>query len=62
LSVAEVRRQLVAQKGYQSEMLPSEETIRQRINGLGYRLKRVARVCQLFCVRRDLWASCPQTG
>ncbi len=44
LSVAEVRRQLVEQKGYQSETLPSGETIRQRINLLGYRLKRVAKI------------------
>jgi hypothetical protein len=44
LSVAEVRRQLVALKGYQSEKLPSHETIRQRINWLGYRLKRVAKI------------------
>jgi Rhodopirellula transposase DDE domain len=44
LSVAEVRRQLVALKGYQSETLPSHETIRQRINLLGYRLRRVAKI------------------
>jgi len=43
LSAAELRRQLVALKGYQSETLPSEETIRQRINPLGYWLKRVAK-------------------
>lgn len=44
LSAAEVRRQLVALKGYESETLPSEETIRQRLNLLGYRLKRVAKI------------------
>ena len=44
LSAAEVRRQLVALKGYESETLPSEETIRQRMNLLGYRLKRVAKI------------------
>ncbi len=36
LSVAEVRRQLVAQYGYRSDELPSEETIRTRLNQLGY--------------------------
>jgi hypothetical protein len=44
LSAAEVRRQLVMQKGYQSEELPSEETIRQRLNALGYHLRRVAKI------------------
>lgn len=41
LTAAEARRQLVARKGYSDDELPSEETIRQKLNGLGYRLKRV---------------------
>ena len=43
LSAAEVRRQLMAHKGYSDSELPSEEVIRQRLNQLGYRLKRVAK-------------------
>jgi hypothetical protein len=41
LSVAEVRRQLIEQKEYTDDELPSEETIRNRINQLGYRLRSV---------------------
>jgi hypothetical protein len=36
LSAAEVRRQLIEQKGYGQETLPSEETIRVKLNQLGY--------------------------
>lgn len=43
LSAPEVRRQLIAQKGYSEAELPSAEVIRQRLNQLGYRLKRVAK-------------------
>lgn len=43
LSVAEVRRQLIAQKGYSSEELPSEETIRVRLNHLGYYPSKVGK-------------------
>lgn len=43
LSAPEVRRQLMAQKGYSEAELPSNEVIRQRLNQLGYRLKRVAK-------------------
>ena len=43
LSAAEVRRQLIIQKGYQDAELPTEEVIRQRLNQLGYRLQRVAK-------------------
>ena len=43
ISVAEVRRQLVAQKGYSEEELPSEETIRTRLNGLGYYPSKVGK-------------------
>jgi len=41
LSAAEVRRQLILQKGYRDEELPGEETIRVKLNGLGYRLRAV---------------------
>lgn len=43
LSAAEVRRQLMEQKGYQDEELPSAETIRRRLNEMGYSLKRVVK-------------------
>ena len=43
LSAAEVRRQLIELKGYPDEQLPTAETIRQRLNQLGYGLKRVAK-------------------
>lgn len=36
LSAAEVRRQLIMKKGYSTEELPSTETIRTRLNRLGY--------------------------
>lgn len=35
ISAAEVRRQLIAPKGYQEEQLPSTETIRCRLNAMG---------------------------
>lgn len=41
ISAAEVRRQLIVQKGYRDDELPSEETIRCRLNKIGYTLKRV---------------------
>jgi hypothetical protein len=41
LSAAEVRRQLIVQKGYSDEALPSEETIRVKLNALGYKLRAV---------------------
>jgi transposase len=43
LSAAEVRRQLIELKGYSEQELPSQETIRRRLNQLGYTLKRVAK-------------------
>ena len=36
-----MREQLIKQKGYSDEELPSEETIRVKINQLGYRLRSV---------------------
>jgi hypothetical protein len=41
LTSREVREQLIQQKGYTDEELPSEETIRVRINELGYGLRPV---------------------
>jgi hypothetical protein len=41
LSAAEVRRQLILQKGYSDDELPSEETIRVKLNQLEYELKSV---------------------
>jgi hypothetical protein len=43
LSAPEVRRQLIAQKGYTDEELPLAETIGAKLNALGYTLKRVAK-------------------
>ena len=44
LSAAEVRQKLIEQKGYRDEQLPSAETIRTKLNGLGYQLKKVKKV------------------
>ncbi|MEM7581723.1 MAG: ISAzo13 family transposase, partial [Cyanobacteria bacterium P01_A01_bin.80] len=44
LSAAEVRKQLIKKFGYSDEELPSSETIRVKLNCLGYNLKRVAKV------------------
>jgi hypothetical protein len=41
LSAAQVRQQLIVQKGYSDAVLPSEETIRVKLNRLGYRLRTV---------------------
>ena len=40
----EVRNQLIIQKGYSDDELPTEETIRKRLNELGYSLKKVTKV------------------
>jgi DDE family transposase len=41
LSASEVRNQLIRQKGYTDEELPTEETIRVKLNALGYQLRTV---------------------
>lgn len=41
LSAAQVRQQLIEQKGYRDERLPTEETIRVKLNHLGYHLRKV---------------------
>src|SRR5712691_3950056 len=43
LSVAEVRRQLIAQKGYTDDALPSVQTLTTKLNTLGYYPKKVAK-------------------
>jgi len=41
LTAKEMRKQLQLQKGYSDEELPSEETIRRKLNEMGYKLKPV---------------------
>jgi hypothetical protein len=43
LSAAEVRRQLIAQKGYTDAELPTVQTISTKLNALGYFPKKVAK-------------------
>jgi hypothetical protein len=43
LSGAEVRRQLILQKGYTDDELPTAETISTKLNELGYYPKKVAK-------------------
>lgn len=44
LSATEVRKQLIEKFDYNDEELPTSETIRLKLNDLGYRLKRVAKI------------------
>ncbi len=46
LTAAEVRNQLSKQKGYSDDELPCVETIRLKLNGLGFKLRRVKKVNQ----------------
>src|SRR5262245_64592040 len=43
LTAAEVRRQLIAQKGYLDAALPTAETIGTKLNALGYYPQKVAK-------------------
>ena len=43
LTAAEVRRQLIAQRGYTDAELPTVQTIGAKLNALGYHLKKVAK-------------------
>ena len=43
LSAAEVRRQLITQKGYADDALPTVQTITTKLNALGYYPKKVAK-------------------
>ena len=42
-SAAEVRRQLIEQKGYTDQEWPLEETIRVKLNELGFSLRGVSK-------------------
>jgi Rhodopirellula transposase DDE domain len=43
MSAAEVRRQLIARKGYTDEQLPTLQTITTKLNVLGFHLTKVAK-------------------
>jgi hypothetical protein len=43
ISAAEVRRQLIATKGYTDDELPTQQTINAKLNLLGFRLTKVAK-------------------
>ena len=43
ISAAEVRRQLIATRGYTDAELPARQTINTKLNRLGYRLTKVAK-------------------
>src|ERR1700736_1096539 len=43
LSAPEVRRQLIARKGYTDAKLPSVQTLTVKLNALGFRLRKVAK-------------------
>ena len=43
ISAAEVRRQLIARKGYTDAELPTQQTINTKLNLLGFRLTKVAK-------------------
>lgn len=43
LSAVEVRRQLIAQKGYSDRELPGKQTINTKMNDLGYYARKVAK-------------------
>jgi hypothetical protein len=44
LTAAQMRTQLIETKGYSEAELPCEETIRTKLNALGYGSKRVKKV------------------
>jgi hypothetical protein len=43
LTAAAVRRQLISRKGYTDEELPSVKTLTEKLNALGFRLRKVAK-------------------
>jgi hypothetical protein len=43
ISAAEVRRRLIAEKGYTDAELPTQQTINTKLNRLGFRLTKVAK-------------------
>lgn len=44
MTVKEIRHQLIKQKNYQDEELPTHQTFNNKINGMGYHLKKVRKV------------------
>lgn len=44
LTATALRQQLIDEKGYADEALPTEQTIRTKLNAMGYSLKRVKKV------------------
>ena len=44
LTAAQMRTQLIESKGYEDAQLPCQETIREKLNSLGYGSKRVKKV------------------
>lgn len=57
LSVAAVRRQLIARKGYADEELPTIQTLTTKMNVLGFRLRKVAKSRPLKKSRRPTRSS-----
>lgn len=57
LSVATVRRQLIARKGYASAALPTIQTLTTKMNVLGFRLRKVAKSRPLKKCRRPMRSS-----
>lgn len=44
LTATALRQQLIDEKGFKDEELPTEQTIRTKLNAMGYSLKRVKKV------------------
>lgn len=44
LTVTEIRKQLILQRGYTDDELPSNQTLNSKVNQLGYTLKKVQKV------------------
>jgi hypothetical protein len=57
ISAAEVRRQLIATKGYTDAELPTQQTINTKMNSLGYSLSKVAKCCPQKESRRPMPSS-----
>lgn len=53
MTAAEVRKQLIKQKGYKDEELPKRRAISDKLNKLGYRLKKVQKVKPIKINRRN---------
>jgi len=44
MTVKEIRHQLIKQKNYEDEELPTHQTFNNKLNGMGYHLKKVRKV------------------